>query len=148
MTVRVASNIAVPVIRQLPRIFNSNASAGFNSDPNTLPGGPKLSDAMGIMQPSCSLAVLHDSASAVVATIWIWNQNVFQGTAGAKGWVKGGGNSGIYTQSIDPYAAASIVVPERTVIFVSFASFVTNVYLGGCVRHPSNPNGDLIGPAY
>lgn len=147
-TVRVASNIGVGLCRQLPLIFNSAGSAGFNADPNTLPAGPKISDAMGLAGGACSISVLHDSGSAVAATLWIWQDIVLRGTGNVKGWVKGGGDSGIYTQSIDPYAIASIVIPESAIFFISFASFVTNLYLGGCVKHPANLNKDLIGPAY
>lgn len=152
MSIRVASNIANGLGRQISKNYNvaGNGAGTTNAmgvgDPNTWNSNtPLLADAMGRMGETGVLTFCHDSGATRTVTIWEWSEMIHQATNGVRGWVKAGGSSTLYTQSVDPWSKCSITLPENANFILTADAVIANVYLGGCRPHPTQRNLDLQG---
>jgi hypothetical protein len=149
-SVRVASNISVPLNRQLPLLYNTAASAFSTSNPNSLAGDP-LTNAMGIVGGACVISFMHDASAALTFTLYRYcllsAKPVAAGGSGTP-WLLAGSNSALYSQTVQPLAHADFILPENTIFFIQSSAYgagTVNLYLGGTKRHPSNLNIDLQG---
>lgn len=140
---RVSTNTAHAMTRRLAKQFSGNAVGTAN--PNTFHSNvPSVNDAMGVSDFTAVVSFVHNSGSSRVFTIYYWDAMVNAINA-AEGWTELGPNSGIYQQSVDPWAAASFTCPVNVPIFLAADAAIGELLMSGCAPFIGNVNADLAG---
>lgn len=147
MSQRVHTNTAYMPNRRLPQIWGAGSAfdAISDQDPNTLHGNrPRLSDALGMGGRDAIISFFHDfTASDPDYTLWFWSQ-ILNDFDEEQGWIKANEDVIGNTKAVPAYCLCSFTLPETCAFFIQGSETgIRNFYLGGAMKHESNPNRDM-----
>ena len=140
MSWRVHSNVALRASRQLPQVFSAKAMG--TTAPNSLTGGVKLSDSMGLTTHAGIVSGFTDLGAQYTVTAYYFSWLRWKADS-TKGWMLAGPVAAIYTQTVDPEATFTFTIPEGSSIFIQGSAAANNLWLAGTVRDNANKNADI-----